>query len=65
MFYCSIIVFKFEGEIKEEIKDEDMQYYKELFKLFMQVDWWVFINKLIWNNHDIWKIIKDWLVILL
>ena len=65
MFYCSIIVFKFEGEIKEDIKDEDKLYYKELFKLIMQVEWWVFIHKLIWNNHDIWKITKDCMVILL
>ena len=65
MFYCSIITFYFEGEIKEDIKYEDKLYCKELFKLIMQVEWWVFIETLVWNNNDIWKIIKDWLVILL
>ena len=65
MFYCSIITFEFKGEIKEDIKDEDKQYFKELFKLIMQVEWAVFIRTLVWNNNDIWKIIKDWLVILL
>ena len=65
MFYCNHIIFVFEGEIKEDIKDEDKQYCKELFKLIMQVEWKVFIDKLIWNNNDIWKITKDWLVILL
>ena len=64
MFYCSIIVFVFEGEIKEDIKDEDKQYC-ELFKLIMQVEWAVIIRTLVWNNNDIWKITKDWLVILL
>ena len=64
MFYCSIIVFNFEGEIKEDIKDEDKQYCRELFKLIMQVEWSVFIEALVWNNNDVWKIIKDWLVIL-
>ena len=65
MFYCRIIYFKFEGEIKEDIKDEDKQYWRELFKLIMQVEWAVFIDNLVWNNYDVWKIIKDWLVILL
>ena len=65
MFYWDIITFYFEGEIKEDIKDEDKQYCNELFKLIMQVEWAVFINKLVWNNNDVWKIIKDWLVILL
>ena len=65
MFYCSHIIFDFKGEIKEDIKDEDKQYCKELFKLIMQVEWWLFIDKLVWNNNDVWKIIKDWLVILL
>ena len=65
MFYWNIISFKFEGEIKEDIKDEDKQYCKKLFKLIMQVEWWVFILSLVWNNNDIWRIIKDWLVILL
>ena len=65
MFYCKTIGFKFEGEIKEDINDEDKQYCKELFKLIMQVEWRIFIKKLVWNNYDVWKIIKDWLVILL
>ena len=65
MFYWDVINFDFEGEIKEDNKDEDKQYYKELFKLIMQVEWAVIIRTLIWNNNDIWKIIKDWLVILL
>ena len=65
MFYWVIIYFEFEGEIKEDIKDEDKLYCRELFKLIMQVEWWVFIEKLVSNNNDIWKIIKDWLVILL
>ena len=65
MFYWDTISFDFEGEIKEDIKDEDKQYCKELFELIMQVEWWVFIRTLVWNNNDIWKIIKDWLVILL
>ena len=65
MFYCNDIIFEFEGEIKEDIKDEDKKYCKELFKLIMQVEWKLFINKLVWNNNDVWKIIKDWLVILL
>ena len=65
MFYWDIIRFVFEGEIKEDIKDEDKQYCKELFKLIMQVEWSVHIDTLVWNNNDIWKIIKDWLVILL
>ena len=65
MFYCDIITFKFEGEIKEDIKDEDKQYCKKLFKLIMQVEWTVFIETLVWNSYDVWKIIKYWLVILL
>ena len=65
MFYWDIIAFEFEGEIKEDIKDEDKQYCRELFKLIMQVEWSVHIRTLVWNNNDIWKIIKDWLVILL
>ena len=65
MFYWEVIIFKFEGEIKEDIKDEDKLYCKELFKLIIQVEWCVHIDKLVWNNNDIWKIIKDWLVILL
>ena len=65
MFYCSIINIKFEGVIKEDTKDEDEEYCKELFKLIMQVEWWVFIEKLVWDNNNIWKIIKDLLVILL
>ena len=65
MFYCNIIAFNFEGEIKEDIKDEDKQYCRELFKLIMQVEWSVHIRTLVWNNYDIWKITKDWLVILL
>ena len=64
MFYWEIINFEFEGEIKEDIKDEDKQYCKELFTTIMQVEWKVFIETLVWNNNDIWKIIKDWLVIL-
>ena len=64
MFYWEIINFKFEGEIKEDIKDEDKQYWRELFKLIMQVEWSVFIETLVWNNNDVWKIIKDWFVIL-
>ena len=65
MFYWDIIAFEFEGEIKEDIKDEDKQYWKKLFKLIMRVEWRVFIYKLVWNNNDVWKIIKDWLVVLL
>ena len=65
MFYCSIITIEFEGEIKEDIKNEDEEYCKELFKLIIQVDWSVNIEKLIWNNCSIWKTIKDWLVIFL
>ena len=64
-FYCSIITFKFEGKIKEDINDKEKQYWRELFKLIMQVDWAVFIETLVWNNYGVWKIIKDWLVILL
>ena len=51
MFYCSIINFEFEGEIKEDIKDEDKQYCRELFKLIMQVEWAVFIQTLIWKKQ--------------
>ena len=65
MFYWDIITFEFEGEIKEDIKDDDKQYCRELFKLIMQVEWEVFIETLVSNNNDVWKIIKDWLVILL
>ena len=65
MFYCNHISFNFEGEIKEDIKDEDKQYWRELFKLIMHVEWWVFIETLVWNSYGVWKIIKDWLVILL
>ena len=65
MFYWDIIIFKFEGEIKEDIKDEDKLYCKELLKIIMKVEWAVIIRTLIWNNNDIWKITKDWLVILL
>ena len=64
MFYWDTINFDFEGEIKEDIKDEDKQYCKKkLFKLIMQVDWWLFIRTLVWENNDIWNIVKDWLVI--
>ena len=63
MFYWDTINFDFEGEIKEDINDEDKQYCKKLFKLIMQVDWWLFIRTLVWENNDIWNIVKDWLVI--
>ena len=61
-FKCDSISIKFESEITDDMIDNNLWDYSQLFIEAFKIDWYVFIKSIICNNINMFYKIISWII---